>query len=194
LQTQQARLATQEAKLLALDPMFKIELEFLAGACGTSGETKIQESFLDMLPTEAKAAQLEEVMQKAVMLQSSRLWGMVGSEAQGVVRTGMAMVQAIAQGEPPKLPKGACNFLVQVYNRLPWFAAVEVKGKDKEGSKTVRGVAAVQHAWKSCQKVGPADATLKDISLVLLVGVFAGVGLNQLMFHNQCCACTCTYI
>ena len=37
--------------------------------------------------------------------------GMVGSEAQGVIRTGMAMVQAIAQGEPPRLPKRACSFL-----------------------------------------------------------------------------------
>lgn len=166
MQTQQARLATQEAKLLALDPLCKIELEFLAGACGSSGETKIQETFLDMLPTEAKAVQLEEVMQKSVMLQSSRLWGMVSSEAQGVIRTGIAMVQAIAQGEPPRLPKGACSFLEQVYNKLPWFAAVEVKGKDKEGSKMIRGVAAVQHAWRSCEKVGSAEATLKDTSLV----------------------------
>lgn len=167
MQTHQARLGTQEAKLLALDPHFKIELEFLAGACGTSGEAKIKESFLDILPSEAKEVKLEEALQKSMMLQSSKLWGMVGSEAQGVIRAGMAMVQAIAQGEPPRLPKGACTFLAQVYSRLPWFAVVEVKGKDKENIKMVRGVAAVEHAWKSCQRVGSAEATLKDISLVL---------------------------
>ena len=166
MQTHQARLGTQEAKLLALDPQFKIELESLAGACGSSGEAKIKESFLDMLPSEAKEVKLEEALQKPMMLQSSKLRGMVGSEAQAVIRAGMAMAPAIAQGEPPRLPKGACTFLAQVYSRLPCFAAVEVKGKDKEDIKMIRGVAAVEHAWKSCQRVGPAEATLKDITLV----------------------------
>jgi len=161
----QARLATQEAKLLSLDPLFRIELELLTGACGASGQTKLKEVFMDILPSESKAVEPQVAIQKANVLQASRLWGMVGSQAQGLIRAGMGMINDIYQGESPKLPEGACAWLVEVYSRLPWFATAtkQIKGQDGVGvKKLIFGKDAVVHAWEMIQDKDASELSLQD--------------------------------
>ena len=86
---------------------------------------------------------------------------MVGGETQGLIRAGMGMLNDIYQGEPPRLPQGACPWLVEVYSRLPWFATSTQLLKDKDGKsikKQIFGKVAFQHAWDTIQE--------KDISKV----------------------------
>jgi hypothetical protein len=169
----QARLSSQEPKLLSLDPMCRIELDFLSGACGSSGELRLQELFLATLPGEGKRVSIEDAMQASSLLQSSRLWGMVSPQAQGLLRTGMGMLLAVSSGEAPKLPQGACHFLVKVYNRLPKFATLEVK--TKKGTHTLVGIEAVQHSFEKVKAMDKGELTLKELIcyVPLLADVFA---------------------
>jgi len=161
----QAKLATQEVKLLSLDPMFRIELELLTGACGASGQTKLKELFMDILPNATKVVEIQSVIQKANVLQASKLWSMVGSQAHGLIKAAMRMLNDISQGEPPKLPCGACQWLVEVYARLPWLATTRNVARDKAGktvTTTLRGKDAVLHAWKAIEDKGAAELSLQD--------------------------------
>jgi len=45
--------------------MFRIELELLTGACGASGQTKLKELFMDILPNATKVVEIQSVIQKA---------------------------------------------------------------------------------------------------------------------------------
>lgn len=145
--------------------MFRIELELLTGACGTSGETKLKEQFMNILPMESKPVELKDAIQKVNVLQSSRLWQLVSSQAQGLIKSGMRMLTDMSQGECPQLPAGSCQWLVDVYSRLPWFAAVVVEGDASSGGKatTKRGKRAVEHVWGLIKDTDASELSLQEL-------------------------------
>ena len=145
--------------------MFRIELELLTGACGDSGEMKLKELFMEFMPSATNTIELQLAIQKSSVMQASRLWGMVGGETQGLIRAGMGMLNDIYQGEPPRLPQGACPWLVEVYSRLPWFATATQLLKDKDGKsikKQIFGKVAVQHAWDTIQEKDISEVGLQE--------------------------------
>ena len=84
----------------------------------------------------------------------------------------MGVLQNLAQGEHPKLPQNAGDFLAQVYSKLPYFAYVEAK--TKHGKQLLCGMEAVQHVWKQLENISPAEINLKDF---------------QKKKHVVCCCC-----
>ena len=145
--------------------MFRIELGLLTGACGDSGELKLKELFMEFMPSATKTIELQLAIQKSSVMQASRLWGMVGGETQGLLRAGMGMLNDIYQGEPPRLPPGACPWLVEVYSSLPWFATTTQLLKDKDGKsikQQIFGKQAVQHAWDTIKLKDIAEVGLQE--------------------------------
>jgi hypothetical protein len=149
-----------------LDPYWKIEQGFLEGCLGEAGAMKLEELFLDILPTKDRAVSLSEAAQQIAVLNESALARFVEKGTQGNLKAAEKLILDMAAGHPPRVAANAGSFLVKVWNRLRWFCTLCVKHK---GGKEVQlmGMDAINHRWHEIQHMDPDTIKLQQLELLV---------------------------
>ena len=163
-----AQLTTAQVKLLSIDQTWKIECAFLGSLVDGSGSSKLEEDFLALLPTDEGGLSLEQAIQKAQILTSSKLAKVAAAGAVGSVMAGLKLLVCVQDGQAPSIPANPSDFLQSVFGRLGFFAIKEVTIEGK--STAMRGKAAVEYQWAAVQKMDSASMNLKDLELLCVFG------------------------
>lgn len=100
-----AALTQQHRVLSALDPTWKVEMNFWLAQCGITGEERLKQNVLKLMPTAALEVSLGECASGIRKLVESRLYQFVGPGAQSEVSTVQTWVKTMEQGRSPSFPK-----------------------------------------------------------------------------------------
>ena len=158
----QAQLASAQVKLLSIDPTWKIENGFLMAMTDGSGANKLEQDFMDMLPTAEASKSIEAVCQTGNVLVNSKLASFASAGSVGAVKSALALLQVMQCGQPPKIPANASSFLQGVFSRLSFFAQYKGKG-DNGQAKQLIGKAAVLANYHAVKQQDPNALSLKDL-------------------------------
>ena len=166
LHSSQAHLEPYQNKMKALDPMWKVEQGFLEGLLGKAGAQRLEELFLEILPTKEKQVSISEAAQKIHILIESALAGYVEKGTQGNLKAAEKLILDLAAGHSPRVAANAGSFLAKVWNRLPWFCTLTAKHKDGH-EVHLAGQDAIDFKWKEIQKMKTQNIKLQQLEMLV---------------------------
>ena len=114
-------MAQQESRYALVDPTIHVEVMFMQSMVGAKGQERLQQQFLDLMPSASKQVKAEAVVQKLAVLKASPLYNFCGAGVQGMIRTAVDNLHCIAEGRTPQLSSEALGFLLSVFNCLQYF-------------------------------------------------------------------------
>jgi hypothetical protein len=126
-----SHLISVEARAMAVDPTFAIEVKFFTEMVGDNGQTRLQHKVLEALPTTARTVSVEDVVQKLAQIRSTDLFSFCTASAQGQIRIAMEAIHAVAEGREPNLSGNLGEFHAKIRQAINCFCVYTTTAKLK---------------------------------------------------------------
>jgi hypothetical protein len=126
-----SHLLSVEARALAVDPTFAIEVKFFTEMVGENGQTRLQQKVLNALPSTDRAFSVEDVVQKLALIRATDLFSFCTASAQGQIRIAIEAIHAVAEGREPNLSASLGDFHAKVRHSINCFCVYTTKDKVK---------------------------------------------------------------
>ena len=129
----------EEARLASIDPTIKIEIKFFESMNCEKGQELLQARFMAEMPTATRHTCIENAVQSLSVILNSQLYKFVCPGIQGFLRTALDIVHCVAESRQPVFDKQVKGFLLQVKERLPFFATMVMpKGQILAGADAIK--------------------------------------------------------
>jgi hypothetical protein len=113
---------TKRAKnLVTLDPMWKIDTQWMISMVGEAGEKRLEQKCMEVLPSETKKLTLTHSIQKLQALRESKLFSFCSEGARGAVMGLLDCLGLMVAGKAPNIKSSPTDFMKKALIRLQYF-------------------------------------------------------------------------
>ena len=159
--TTQAFLTRKAKNFVAMDPMWKIDTQWMISMVGEAGGRRLEQKCMESLPSQTKKMTITVSIQKLQALKESQLCGFCSASAQGAVMNLLDCLGLMVAGKAPNVSKNATDFMKRVLVRLQFFCR-----HGGEGQLT-GSLAASAHLEELTAK-GAAQCSISDVEPIVV--------------------------
>jgi hypothetical protein len=147
--------------LVAMDPMFKTDSQWMLSMVGVAGERRLEQKCMEMLPSATKSMTLTGSIQKLQALRGSPLCAFCCESAQGAVMSLLDVLGLMVAGKAPNIKANSTDFIKKVLIRLQYFCKYGEDGKQT-------GAAAATAHLQTLLATTSAKCSIADIEPVVV--------------------------